>query len=56
MVLAAYMEGLRAVFASYAILLAIFFICTLFVNDYGLAGLPSSDKVAQNTQVEESRS
>ena len=56
MVLAAYMEGLRAVFVVYAILLAVYFICTLSVEDYGLAGMPSLDKVAQYKQVEEERS
>lgn len=53
MVLAAYLEGLRAVFASYAILLAVYFVSSLYVKDTGLAGMSSPDKVAQYKQVEE---
>jgi hypothetical protein len=35
---AVYMRGLSAVFSSYAALLAVFFFCCFFVQDYGLVG------------------
>ncbi|GFF53934.1 hypothetical protein IFM51744_08234 [Aspergillus udagawae] len=33
-----YMRGVQAVFVSYAVLTAIYFLCSLFIEDYGLGG------------------
>jgi hypothetical protein len=43
-----YMRGLHAVFMSYAALMILLFLCTLFVYDYGLHGAqkqPKADRV-----------
>jgi hypothetical protein len=53
-----YMTGLRAVFASYAILIALYFFSSLFVEDYGLGGkrLEAKKSVASSSEERENES
>ena len=53
MILTACLKGLRAVFASYVILLGVYFVCTLCVEEYRLDDNSFSNIVAQHRETEE---
>ena len=50
-----YMTGLRAVFASYAMLIALYFLSSLFVEDYGLGrkSHETNESVASSSEERE---
>ncbi|KAF7160165.1 hypothetical protein CNMCM5623_005680 [Aspergillus felis] len=50
-----YMRGVQAVFVSYAVLITVYFLCSLFLEDYGLGGKYAQVKssVTTNPETEE---